>query len=92
MWDILSALIAKHNLMPVTFQQCMWCGHRDKWYTFYTNLRSLKSLAVAANMTIALGVYDLRKDVFGSPQRPQRITHPSCACSLQNFSGNLRAA
>ena len=36
-------LIDEFSLFPVTFQQCMHGGERDKWSTFYTNAEWLPS-------------------------------------------------
>lgn len=51
MWETtwLQKLIADLGLFPVTYQQCMMGGKRDKWTTLYTNHIPLNKLAIVCD-------------------------------------------
>lgn len=63
----LKRLIKKHNLFPVTFQQCMHGGN-DKWSTFYTNEIQFMPLpfAVISHTVMHLGLC-ARRSLAGFP-------------------------
>ena len=51
MWDTvwMKQLIRDMGLFPVTFQQCMMGGTRDKWTTLYTNHEAFQRLAIVCD-------------------------------------------
>lgn len=55
-------LIDEFSLFPVTFQQCMHGGKRDKWSTFYTNAEWLLPLAKECDGSHVHAPWGITKD------------------------------
>ena len=84
------SLLRKHDLHTVDFQQCVWGGRSDKWYTFRCNFKGLLSLRGACSGDHKHALWgDLRRFHADADYPPKLCEAMASAVQEQETTGIL---